>query len=133
MLPNFIIRTLRRCSVKNILVPCVLIATIIATPGFSQSVDEFTQEEIMAIRTRVYAEYYERSCKEQPKQKPSDKKPSKEINSEAYTRVYEMQKTEAEAELKVIGQEAFCAMAKGAAEKYVPNKNKPISQDNKGN
>ena len=118
---------------KNILLPCVLIANIIATPGLSQSVDEFTQEEIMSIRTRVYAEYYERSCKEQPKQKPSDKKPSKEINSEAYTRVYEMQKTEAETELKVIGQEAFCAMAKSAAEKYVPNKNKPISQDNKGN
>jgi hypothetical protein len=119
--------------VKNILLPYVLIANIIATPSFSQSVDEFTQEEVMAIRTRVYAEYYERSCKEEPKQKPSDKKPSKEINSEAYSRVYEMQKTEAEAELKVIGQEAFCAMAKGAAEKYAPDKNKPISQDNKGN
>lgn len=121
------------CKMKNLWLIISVILTIFAIPAFAQAIDEFTQEEVMAIRTRVYAEYYERSCKEELKQKPSDKKISKEINSEAYTRVYEMQKTEAEAELKVIGQEAFCAMAKVAAEKYIPGKNKPISQDNKGN
>jgi len=118
---------------KNLFLLIALASPILIAPAHAQTVDEFTQEEVMAIRTSVYAEYYEHNCKENPKQKPVDKKLSKEINSEAYTQIYEMQKTEAETELKVIGQEAFCAMAKVAAEKYVPGKNKPVSQDNKGN
>ena len=118
---------------KNLLLSITLTTPILIVPAQAQTVDEFTQEEVMAVRTRVYAEYYEKSCKEESKQKPSDKKQSKEINSEAYIRVYEIQKTEAETELKVIGQEAFCAMAKVAAGKYTPSKNKPVTQDNKGN
>ena len=122
----------RRSELKKVLLRLAFITYILPTHAHAQTIDEFTQEEVMAIRTRVYAEYYENSCKEELKQKPSDKKPTKEMNSEAYSRVYEMQKTEVESELKVIGHDAFCAMAKVAAEKYIPSKNKPVSQDNKG-
>ena len=116
---------------KIFLLSITLTYHILIAPAHAQTVDEFTQEEVMAIRTQVYAEYYYDSCKKETKQKPSDKKQSKEVNSEAYIRVYEMQKTEAETELKVIGHEAFCAIAKVASEKYLPSK-KTVSQENKG-